>query len=571
MFFFVERIFNLNATNIWELLAGLGIFLFGMLLLEEAIRNLSDRTFKKIIHRYTEGKIRSVLAGTFATAILQSSSAVSLMVLAFAGAGIMSMGNAIGVILGSNIGTTLTSWIVATVGFKLNIELLSLPFIGIGGLGLIFLGKSKKGIHFSRLLVGFGFLFMGLDYMKRSFDFLSAEFDVASLPDYGAWFYVLIGFALTALVQSSSAAMAIILTGVFSGVLSLDKGFALVIGTNIGTTLTILLGSLSGTPIKKRVAYSHFFFNFFTALFALILLPFLSYFIADFLQFSKDPVIGLALFHTIFNVLGVLLFLPFINPFARLITRIVPEKKSNVSLYLKNFSTEIPEVAEAAITAMEKETYHLVRQVMNHNLSLFGIDKKLVFTQKEVDIIKSMSYKEEYILIKELQADIFEFSSHVQTNQLLPEETAVMHKTLHSVQYAVASAKALKDVRHDLDELQNSENAFLNQWYHDYRKKLIANYLVISEVLEEDKIELNMPSFIRLMENLHQGDDHFSTSLSGAINQHKIKDLLISTLLSANRGFNTSLRDIILAVKELKLNRKEEAIFENLQNLNDPV
>jgi phosphate:Na+ symporter len=206
MFFFVKRNFNLNATNLWELLAGLGIFLFGMLLLEEAIKNLSDRTFKKIIHRYTNGRIRSVLAGTFATAILQSSSAVSLMVLAFAGAGIMSMGNAIGVILGSNIGTTLTSWIVATVGFKLNIELLSLPFIGIGGLGLIFLGKSKRGIHFSRLLVGFGFLFMGLDYMKRSFDFLSNDFDVASLPDYGAWFYVLIGFALTALssVQFSS-------------------------------------------------------------------------------------------------------------------------------------------------------------------------------------------------------------------------------------------------------------------------------------------------------------------------------------------------------------------------------
>ncbi len=157
-----------EGFDIWKLLAGLGIFMFGMFLMEESIKKLSGRAFKRLIRVYTTGKVKSIFSGIFVTSILQSSSAVSLMVLAFVGAGIMSMENAIGVILGSNIGTTVTAWIVASIGFKVNIESFALPLIGMGGLGLIFLGRSEKYSNISKLLVGFGFLFMGLDYMKTS-------------------------------------------------------------------------------------------------------------------------------------------------------------------------------------------------------------------------------------------------------------------------------------------------------------------------------------------------------------------------------------------------------------------
>ena len=134
----------LQGFDIWRLLAGLGIFLFGMYLMEESIKKLSGRSFKRLIREYTTGKMKSIFSGIFATSVLQSSSAVSLMILAFVGAGIMSMENAIGVILGSNIGTTVTAWIVATLGFKISIESFALPLIGSGGLGLIFLGHSEK-------------------------------------------------------------------------------------------------------------------------------------------------------------------------------------------------------------------------------------------------------------------------------------------------------------------------------------------------------------------------------------------------------------------------------------------
>ena len=211
----------------------------GMFLLEESIKKLSGRAFKRLIRLYTTGKVKSIFSGLFVTAILQSSSAVSLMVLAFVGAGIMAMENAIGVILGSNIGTTVTAWIVASIGFKVNIESFALPLIGMGGLGLIFLGKSEKYSNFSKLLVGFGFLFMGLDYMKTSVEVFATNFDLTTLPNYGIVVYVLIGLLLTAIMQSSSATLAIILTTLNAGIIEFDSATAMVIGANVGTTVTV--------------------------------------------------------------------------------------------------------------------------------------------------------------------------------------------------------------------------------------------------------------------------------------------------------------------------------------------
>jgi len=152
----MDRIMDTNF-DLWRLLAGLGIFLFGMLLIEESVRALSGRAFRKIIRRYTDGRLRSIGSGALVTALLQSSSAVSLMVLAFVGAGVMSMQNAIGVIMGSNIGTTFTAWVVAVLGFKIKIEAFALPFIGIGAIGLILFKPASKLSLISRLLIGFGF------------------------------------------------------------------------------------------------------------------------------------------------------------------------------------------------------------------------------------------------------------------------------------------------------------------------------------------------------------------------------------------------------------------------------
>ncbi len=251
-----------ESLDLWKLLAGLSIFLYGMYLLEDSVKNLSGKAFRKIIRQYTNGRLRSIGSGTLITAILQSSSAVSLMVLAFVGAGVMTMENGIGVMMGANIGTTFTSWIVAVFGFKMKIESLALPLIAGGGLLFIVFGSTSKLFQASRLLLGFGFLFLGLAFMKTSVENAAQVIDLSALASYGLWLYVLFGILITALMQSSSASIAIILTGLSSGLLSFDSSLAMVIGANVGTTVTVLIGSIGGIQPKKRHKYIDSFFVF---------------------------------------------------------------------------------------------------------------------------------------------------------------------------------------------------------------------------------------------------------------------------------------------------------------------
>ena len=315
----------METFNYWKLLAGLGIFLFGMQLLEHSVKDLSGKTFRKIIRQYTDTRLKAVGSGTIVTALLQSSSAVSLMVLAFVGAGIMNMENAIGVILGSNIGTTLTAWIVATLGFKVKIEAFALPFIGIGAIGLIVFKPGLKPYHLTRLIIGFGFLFLGLDFMKTSVENLSRHFDLQQLQNIALWMYLLIGALMTALMQASAATIAITLTALNSQLMTFDMAAAMVIGANIGTTITVLLGAVGSTPPKKRVAASHLLFNVTTGVVAFLALPVMVLCVKMFVDVSTNGPVGLALFHTLFNVTGVIIFMPLIPVMSKLLVKYIPE------------------------------------------------------------------------------------------------------------------------------------------------------------------------------------------------------------------------------------------------------
>ena len=327
-----------QTLDLWKLIAGLGIFLFGMSMLEYTIRILSGKTFRRMIRLYTNGRLKSIVSGTLVTAIIQSSSAVSLMVLAFVGAGVMSMKNAIGVIMGSNIGTTLTVWIVAIIGFKLKIESFALPFIGIGGLGLIFSDSLEKPrlYQFCRLLIGFGFLFLGLDYMKSGVENVGQNFDLSMIPDYGLWLYLVVGIILTAIMQASAASIAVVLTALNTGLITFDIGVAMVIGANVGTTVTVILGALGGIPAKKRVALSHLIFNVITGVVAFFSITGLIWVVSRFVDIQTNEVMGLALFHTLFNIIGVIIFFPFIGVLTNLLYRIFPDYKPVLTVYIKN-------------------------------------------------------------------------------------------------------------------------------------------------------------------------------------------------------------------------------------------
>lgn len=553
-----------EQLDIWKLLAGLGIFIFGMFLMEEAVKNLGGRSFKRFIRNFTTGRIRSILSGISVTAILQSSSAVSLMVLAFAGAGIMTMENAIGVILGSNIGTTVTSWIVAFFGFKVNIESYSLPMIGIGGLGLIFLGKSERYSNLSRLLVGFGFLFMGLDYMKTSVMELTEAFDISSLPDQGIFINLLAGLLLTAVMQSSSATMAIVLTALHAHIIGFHAAAAMVIGANVGTTVTVLLGSIGGSQTKKRVALSHLVFNVFSAIVGLAMLPLSVILIEKMIGSpSENAVIGVAIFHTFFNVVGVLIFLPLIGLMAKLLIKVYPDRKATLTQYIHNTT---PEVSDAAMEGLRQEVRHLIKEVMRYDLKAIHVDTSLVFEEDRIGRSsgKKQTLEDRYDHLKHLQAAIFSFATKIYSSEIEAHESTFVDTQLHAARSALHAAKTIKDVIHNLEEFENSDNSLLNEENALFRKRMLSLYMLLNEAMQHEDHSETASILAKCLNRLKAEDEQFVRSVSAATGSKRIQDLEITNLLMVNRAIIQSSQQLVEALSELQLERSEKALFDSI-------
>ncbi len=553
----------MEEFGIWKLLAGLGIFIFGMFLLEESIGKLAGRTFKKFIREYTSNRFKAIGSGTLVTAVLQSSSAVSLMVLAFVGAGILSLENSIGVIMGSNLGTTFTAWLVATLGFKVDIESFTLPLIGIGGLGIIFLGKSAKYSNLSKLLVGFGFLFMGLDYMKGSVEGLSDSIDIVALESYGIWIFVLVGIALTAAMQSSSATIAIFLTAVNSELIGFDSAAAAVVGANMGTTITIGLGAIGGNVSKKRLATSHLVFNLFTGIVALLLFPVLMY-LMDAMLAKTDPVIALSAFHTIFNLLGVLIFIPFLALLTKLLFWVIPEKKISLTRYVDETDISIP---EAALAAISKECLILLERVQIYSLRILDIDPKLVFTEQKFKSdfdkkARSMPLPELYHQLKLMNAQLTSYAAKAQKEEFNEAESRAITQELHAMRNIMDSAKTMKDVSHNFESFESTGNTYINDQYAVFRKRLITFYISLNRFLENFEYKEHAEGLLELYRDLEKEDATYVKAYLKAANKNKIADVEITDLLTVNRLFTRSCIQSLMAIKDLMLEDEELKTFE---------
>ena len=543
--------------DLWRMLAGLGIFLFGMILIEESVRALSGRAFRRMIRQYTDGRLKSIGSGSLVTALLQSSSAVSLMVLAFVGAGVMSMQNAIGVIMGSNIGTTFTAWVVAVLGFKIKIETFALPFIGIGAIGLIFFKPSSKPALISRLLIGFGFLFLGLDYMKGSVENFAQAFNLNQFPNYGLLFYVLVGTLFTAIMQASAATIAIVLTALNSQLITFDVGIAMVIGANVGTTVTVLLGSIGGVPAKKRVALSHLIFNVITGLMAFLGIPVLVWIINIFLDVQSNSLMGLALFHTLFNVFGVILFLPFVGLFSRMLVKLYPDFRPILTVYLDKTPTEVP---DAATAALRKEIRHLLQECQLYTLRLLRIDEKLVFdsdTPFEKHLKRKFTLDDLYGNIKLLHAEIFTYYSQIQSQKLNESEAKELERMIYASRNIMNALKNFKGIRQDMDEFDGSDNLYLNSQYKLFRKRLLELYHLMSRILQLDNREELYGSLLTAFVHIEEADNLFIKNISKAVSERNIQEIEIASLLLANRLFTQSCRMQIYCMKDLLLSQEQ--------------
>lgn len=545
------------------------MFLYGMFLLEDAIRILSGRAFRRMIRLYTDGRLRSIGSGTLVTAILQSSSAVSLMVLAFVGAGVMTMENGIGVMMGANIGTTFTSWIVAVFGFKIKIESFAFPLIACSGLISVFVNPSSKGFQIGRLLIGFGFLFLGLEFMKSSVEAYAEQVNLEGLAGYGAWVYMLFGILMTALMQSSSASIAVILTGINSNLIGFDIAVAMVIGANIGTTVTVLLGSLGGSTSKKRVAASHLVFNLTTGIVAFAALQPLAQIVTLFFDTRENAVMALALFHTQFNILGVIIFLPFIGLLARFLLRFFPDRKEVLTVYLAD--TPIEET-EAAASALRKEILHLFEECQFYTLRIFGIDDKLVFDHPlpfEKRLGRSSTLPDFYERVKLLHGEIVEFYAKLLKANLENEEAKDLERMIYASRNIMNSIKNIKGIRKDIGEFDSSDNEHLNQQYRLFRRQLVGLYHSINSFLDKDDAQKQHKYLFRKALQIDEQDKQFVSTVMNLAAEKNIKDLEISSLLMANRLFSQSCRLQVFALKDLLLEEQEISEFDRSMETKD--
>lgn len=555
--------------DFWKLLAGLGLFLFGMFLLEDSIKSLSGKAFRRVIGQYTKGRLNSIRSGIFVTAILQSSSAVSLMVLAFVGAGVMSMENAIGVIMGSNIGTTCTAWIVAVLGFKIKIESFALPLIGIGAILMVFFGTAGRIFQVSRLLMGFGFLFLGLDYMKTSVEGFAQSFDLSHIPNYGAWLFLLLGALMTALMQSSSASIAIVLTALNGQLITFETGTAMVIGANIGTTITVLLGSIGGTQAKKRVAMSHLVFNILTGAVAFFSIHILVWIVSLFIDIHTNSVMGLALFHSIFNILGVVLFFPFIGLLACQLVRLYPDHKAVLTMYIDKTPTEVP---DAAHEALKKEIHHLLEECQLYNLRSLNVDEKLVFDHElpfEKNLKKRFTLENLYENIKLLHGEIFSFYSEMHSQQLDALEVKELERIIFASRNIMNSLKNIKGIRKNLEEFDSSDNNYLNIQYKIFRRRLVEIYHDMNRITELRSEEEQYRELLKVFVHIEEADKKFIQQTMEAVSDKKIQDMEIASLLLVNRLFTQACRLEIFGLKDLLLNPEQIYAFDHAMDAKD--
>lgn len=359
--------------TLFPFLGGLGLFLIGMMLLSEGLVAFAGGSLKQILLAFTGRPIKAFASGALITALAQSSTATTVTLIGFVSAGLISFTQAIGVVIGASLGNTATGWIISGLGLKVNLGFYTLPLIGLGALlKLLAPGRYKE---LGRALAGFGTLFLGLGMLQDGMQGLAASFSLAHMPTggYGAHLLIMLtGLALTAVLQSSTAAIAMTLTALDAGAVSFDQAAAFVVGASIGTTLTGVLVAIGGTIYAKRTAIAYILFNVIAGLLGLLILPlFLKAMYATGSYINVPPgALGLAAFHSLFIGLGAALCLPFTQQFARWVQRLVPDRAARPQHHLDDSLLQVPALALETTQRTLEELAQRLLNLYQHSLNM---------------------------------------------------------------------------------------------------------------------------------------------------------------------------------------------------------
>ncbi len=552
-----------SQVDYWGLIAGVALFLFAMEQIESGLKTVGGRSLAQFLKRQSGRGANAVFGGIIATALLQSSSVVGLLVLAFTGAGLLSLTAALGIVFGANLGTTLTGWIVATLGFKFEIYKLSLPLIGISGLGFVFFQERWK--QYFRALLGLGLLLLGLQLMKSSVAAIEQLIDVNDLAALAPWQYLLFGTLVAAIIQSSSATIMLTLAALHAGVIDLPNAAAAAIGADLGTTTTLIIGALNGSATRKQVAAGQVLFNVVTDLIAFTLRVPILMFVA-WLGIA-DPLYSLVAFHSLFNLLGLCLFIPFTAPFARLLQHLFPEPQHRHAGYLHEIQAN---AAEAAVDAAERETSLLIAHALQLQMRAFKPPLKPpagtvpVPFQRDIDELSDLPFSQLYHSAKALEGELLEFVVRLQADRLQSAESERLTLLLRAAREAMHSAKAVKDIRHNLTELAESGSTAEQQFSQRFRDLMQQQLRELYAIRTQDTGTIAFEDLAAALQRVQQRHDTVQEAIYNDVREDRIDESTVSSLLNVNRELLTAGRSLVLALGSYYLDSTRQNDLEQL-------
>ena len=489
-----------------KLIGSLGLFLYGMKIMSEGLQKVAGDRLRRILTAMTTNRVTGVLTGVLITALIQSSSATTVMVVSFVNAGLLTLAESISVIMGANIGTTVTAWIISIFGFKVDMAAFALPLLAIA-LPLIFSGKSNRK-SIGEFIFGFSFLFMGLSYLKANAPDLNANPEmlafVQNYTDMGFFsilLFLFIGTILTMIVQASAATMAITLIMCANGWISLELGAALVLGENIGTTITANLAALTANTQAKRAALAHFVFNVFGVIWVLIIFhPFMelvNWVVDTFFQ-SNNPEVAisykLSAFHSIFNICNVCMLIWGVKLIERTVCALIHPKEEDEEPRLRFITGGMLSTAELSILQARKEI-HLFAERTHR---MFGMVQDLMHTEKDDDFNKLFSRVEKYENISDnMELEIANYLNQVSEGRLSSESKLQIRAMLREVTEIESIGDSCYNLARTINRKRQTNQDFTEKQYEHihFMMKLtddaLAQMIVVVEKPEHQSIDIN--------------------------------------------------------------------------------
>ena len=484
-----------------RLIGSLALFLYGMKIMSEGLQKFAGDSLRKILTAMTTNRVTGVLTGVLITALIQSSSATTVMVVSFVNAGLLTLTQSIGVIMGANIGTTVTAWIISALGFKVDIAAFALPLLAFA-IPLFFSGKSSRK-SIGEFIFGFSFLFMGLQNLKANAPDLSANPDmlafVQNYTDMGFFSIILflfIGAILTMIVQASAATMAITLIMCANGWIDYHLGVALVLGENIGTTITANLAALTGNTQARRAALAHLVFNIFGVIWVLVLFyPFtnaVSWFVINIMKVT-DPAVAvsfkLAAFHTAFNISNTFIMIWFVHLIEKTVCTFIKLKADDEEYRLRFITGGMLSTAELSILQAHKE----ITLFAERTTRMFNMVKELFYEKNEEPFFKTYGRIEKYENISDrMEVEIANYLTEVSEGRLSSESKEEIRIMLR----AITEIESIADSCNNLARSIKRRNEFKSDFTEEQNRHIDHMFNLISKALERMNVILHKPELV---------------------------------------------------------------------------